>query len=197
MQENLEGPTGTITDEAISDFMDRGGEEPTFHPILKVWQAVLEPAREELGKKVSPQWAVRICSTYREVDFAHIPVFQKRYFELLLKLADVVDAEIETDDQCLTWTTPEEDVEHNSHHYRRVLTEWQKLILGRELEWEPTDKYAGVEIAVLSEVHKLFFANGTGITAYLDNIRFQFTEADQAALAAELDELRDEVLKEG
>lgn len=183
-----------VTDQDIQDFMDAGGKEPDFHPILEVWREVLKPAAKEAEAKISPNWAVRISGAYREVNYAHMPEFQARYFGLLLELAEVINTEIATDDQCLTWTTPEEDVEHNSGHYKNILRDWQLAIMRRELNWNPTSPYAGVEVAVLSEIHKLFFANGTGITAFLDNIRFEFTDADQANLAAALDELRLEVL---
>lgn len=189
-----ENDATVVTDQDIQDFMDAGGKEPDFHPILEVWKKVLEPARAEADAKITPNWAVRITSSYREVDYSDMPVYQEKYFGLLLELADIVSAEIATDDQCLTPTTPEEDVEHNSGHYKNVLRDWQLTIMRRELNWDPEDPFAGVEVAVLSEVHKMFFANGTGITAFLDNIRFQFTEADQADLAAALDELRVEVL---
>ena len=50
--------------------------------------------------------------------------------------------------------------------------------------------YAAVAGAVTSELHDMFFG-ATGLTQYLDNIKFEFTEADQRALADSLIEARD------
>lgn len=195
MSEHIEGVVPAesfeVTDESIEDFINSGGAEPGYHPILKIWSAVLEPAKAQLDEPITPQWANRITSSYREISFADMLEFRERYFGLVDALRQVVEDEIATDEECLTYTTPEEDVEHNSGHYKNVLRDWQKVILQRELDWDCADPHAGVEIGVISEVHKMFFGP-TGLTQYLDNIKFEFTEADSAALAAEL-----EALKEG
>lgn len=183
--ETVEPPS----DEQIQDFIDRGGEAPTYHPVLRVWREVLKPAREEAMQKVTPQWANRIVTSYRDIGFGDMEAYRDRYFAKILELADILDEEIATDEDCLTYTTPEEDVEHNSGHYKRLLTDWQKAILGWELAWDTTDPYAGVELAAISEVHKMYFGE-TGITAFLDNIKFEFTDADSAALRDELEELK-------
>ena len=78
----------------------------------------------------------------------------------------------------------------NSGHYKNLLMTWQLAFLAWELAWECTDPHAVAELAAISEVHKLFFSD-TGITAYLDNIRFQYTEADRDDLTAALNELRE------
>lgn len=178
-----------ITDESIQDFL--GGDAPSFHPILQVWREVLRPAAAQLGEKITPQWAQRITSSYSELTFADMPEYSERYFNKIIELSAIVDDQIETDDECLNVATPEEDVENNSKHYKRILADWQLMMLGWELAWDCTDEHAAVELAAISEVHKMFFGP-TGLTAFLDNIKFEFTEADQAALVAEL-----EALKEG
>lgn len=189
--EHIETPDTEITDESIQDFIDRGGEAPTFHPVLRVWREVLSNAEAERTAKVTPQWANRIISTYRGLDFSDMEDFRDLLFGRILDMLAALDEEIATDDECLTYTTPEEDVEHNSGHYKAMISIWQKIYLGWELDWETTSPTAALEIAALGELHRMFFASD-GITAYLDNIRFQYTEADQAELLAEL-----EAMKEG
>jgi hypothetical protein len=165
-------------------------ETVTFHPILMVWREILKPARDELDSRITPQWASRIVATYRDVAYADMPTMRDRYYGKVIELLDMLNDEIATDDECLGYTTPEEDVEHNSGHYKNLLRDWQLRFLSWELDWDCTDASAGVELAAISEVHKAFFGE-TGVTQYLDNIRFEYTEADQSELAEALGALRE------
>lgn len=160
-----------------------------YHTILEVWQEILKPAEGELTKRVTPQWANRIVATYQGVGFVDIADFRDLYFGKIIELAKILDLEIASDDECLNLVTPEEDVEHNSHHYINVLTEWQKTFLTWELDWDTTHPDAAIELAAISEVHKMFFEQ-TGILGLLEQIKFEFTDADRDGLAAALEDLR-------
>lgn len=175
--------------DTVEDILEQANAAP-YHTILEVWREVLKPAHTERLKKITPQWANRICTNYRELNFADMLEFRDRYFDKIHELEDVLAAEIETDDECLNLTTPEEDAEHNGHHYLNVLTNWQKTFLTWELEWDCADPDASIELAAISEVHRMFF-DQNGLTALLDQIQFQFTDADRDLLAAELQDLRD------
>lgn len=181
--ENIE-----ITDEAIAEFVDGG--LPSFHPILFVWREVLKNAPAEKEGKVTAAFAHRITSAYREVDYADMLEYSDRYFDKIIELNELLLAEIATDDQCLTYTSAEEDVEHNGHHYKQLLLDWQKLVVVWENNWDCTASDAGIELAAISEVHKMFFGQ-TGIVGYLQNIQFEFTEADQAEMEAELNAVKE------
>lgn len=170
---------------------DLESPEPNFHTVLEVWREVLKPAREELGKKITPQWASRIVSSYQDVGFNDMGDMRDRYYGKILELLEILMAEIATDDECLNYTTPEEDAAENRTHYLNVLRDWQLRFLQWELDWEHSDPKAGVELAAVSEVHKAFFGQ-TGLTQFLENIRLEVTEADQNELAAALAELRGE-----
>ena len=187
-------PAITEQDEAdlTQLYTEPDGEhpEPDFHPVLEVWQKVLQPAADEAEAKISPQWANKICSSYREIAFAQMPEFQKRYFGKLLELATILDEEIATDDECLNPTTPEEDLEQNGVHYRNLLRDWQLRIMQWELDWDITDPLAGVEIAAVSEVHKLFLGE-MGVVAYLENIKYEVTDADRQELIDALNALKE------
>lgn len=194
--DNIEGLL-TAQDRADLAELDKGLAAPavdpevSFHPILQVWREILKPARDELGKRITPQWASRIVASYQDVAFADMVDMRDRYYGKILELLDVLEAEIATDGDCLSYTTPEDDVAENSEHYKNLLRDWQLRFLQWELDWDCTDAKAGVELAAISEVHKAFFGQ-TGLTQFLDNIRFEYTEADQAALAAELEALKEE-----
>lgn len=177
-----------ISDEEIQEFI---GEPPAFHPVLEVWREVLKPAALEAQKKVTPQWASRMVASYSCLTFADMNQMRDRYFGKIAQLAAIVDLEIATDSDCLSYDKPEDDAAENAAHYKNILLQWQLQFLQWELEWDTVDPHAAVELAAISEVHKMFFGQ-TGLTAFLDNIKFEYTEADQADLADALYELRGE-----
>lgn len=165
-------------------------EVPTFHPILQVWREVLKPSANERTKKVTPQWASRICAEYQQMRFDQMNEFRDTYFGKLHQLEVLLVDEINGDDDCLTYSEPADDVKHNTHHYKNLLLVWQLVFLGWEMDWDPTAPAAAVELAAISEAHKMFFG-ATGITAFLDNIGFEYTEADQQMMTAALEEYRE------
>lgn len=165
-------------------------EDSTFHPILQVWRAILEPAETERLSRISPQWASRIVNTHTEIQFADMPAFRDAYFDKVADLKKILDYEISTDDECLNVTTPEEDVEHNSDHYINVLTNWQLTVLDWEMDWDCAADWAAVDLAATAEVHRMFFGE-TGLTALLDQIPFQFTDMHRDLLASTLQSHRD------
>jgi hypothetical protein len=180
-----------IDDGDIFDFIEGGGgEDVPYNTILRVWREVLAPAEDERKARVTPQWASRICSSYHGVSFADMPAFKDLYFDKIRDLALVVDAEIESDAECLNMMTAEEDVEHNSHHYLNILVNWQLTFLQWELDWDPVNVWAAVEIAAIAEIHKMFF-DQTGLSALLDNIQFEVTDADREYMANALQALKD------
>lgn len=182
-----------FSDEDIADLRSMGvteGDLPDFHPILEVWREVLKPARAEATAKVTPQYAGRITASYKGIDFGDMEVFRDRFYGKIMELEDILLAVIDSDDQCLLAATPEEDREANSKHYRTLLLEWQKQFLAWELAWETTDPFAAVEMGAIGEVHKMIFGD-QGITAFLQNIQFQFTEQDQAEIATALQAMKD------
>lgn len=175
---------GIVTDEQIEDLIEHG--QPSFHPILKVWREVLKPAETERSEIITGDFANRITQSYREINFADMPVYKELYYDHILELAKILNDEIATDDDCLKAATPEEDVKMNSGHYRQLLIDWQRAFVRWEKEWDCTADGAGIKLAAISEVHKMFFGN-TGVVGYLQNIQFQYTEADQAELLAALE----------
>ena len=160
----------------------------SYHTILELWREIFAPAKTERLKKITPQWANRIVTSFAGVTFADMPAFRDYYFDMLQELDAILLVEIDTDDECLKHTSAEEDVEHNTHHYLNVLITWQKQFMQWELEWDTTNPTAAVELAALSEVHKMFF-DANGVTNLLDQIKFVFTDADRELLAAELADL--------
>ena len=175
--------------DTVEDILEQANNAP-YHAILEVWDAVLKPAQEERTKKITPQWANRIVTTYTGIQFSDMMDFRDRYFDKIQQLHQILLEEIATDDECLNVDKAEEDVEKNSLRYLNILITWQKAFLQWELDWECTDSDAAIELGAISEVHRMFF-DPNGITALLDQIKFEFTDADRDLLAAELNELRE------
>lgn len=166
-------------------------EEPEeYHTILEVWKAILSPARESAHDKVTPQWAARMCSKFSQLRYSDMNHFRDRYYALLAELEDTLDAVIAADDECLKVLDATEDAQHNGPHYAQILTDWQILLLGRELDWDCTDEHAAVDLAVVSEIHSILFGP-TGMTALLDGIPFEYTDMHHEALALALQEFRE------
>lgn len=164
-------------------------EAQPFYPLLRVWREILAPASDPKVQRVTPQWATRLVSTHAGLTFADVQKVCDRYFERLGILTEILDAEIATDPNCLSYTTIEEDAELNRDHYLNLLMLWQQQFLLWELEWSCTADDAAIDIASADEVFRFFFGQ-TGITAYLDNIGFQFDEIDQEQITEALTEMR-------
>jgi hypothetical protein len=195
--ERIEGPDDVVLseqDEADLAKLLEEKPEMEYHPVLRVWQEILKQDNLDANMDITMQWANGIVAQYQGIGFGDMPMYRDRYFELVGQMVDILDFEISTDEDCLTYTTPEEDRVENAHHYKNLLRDWQCLFLRTELEWDCTSPRAAVDIAALAEVHKVFFGQ-QGLTGHLEAIKFEFTEADQEHLAEALTELRENFRK--
>lgn len=184
MTENVEAVEAELT---VDDILDQA---PEFHPILRVWQEILDASKKVRQERITPQWALRVVTTHADMHFQDMTDYRDLYYQSIDELAEALKVEIETDDECLKYATPEEDAENNTFHYLNVIIAWQKIILTWELEWDVDAPDAPVQLAVISEVHKMFFGE-VGLTSLLDQINFEFTEDSQDLLRAELEELKE------
>lgn len=180
--------TPETSDLTVEDILAEA-QDAAYHSLLETWQRILQPSGEVRMEPITPQWSLRIINKFPQIGFADMPEFRDAFYDLLEEMYDGLVSEIDSDDECFNVDSPEEDVERNGHHYLNVLFTWQKIILGRELDWNCESATAAIDVAVMSEVHRMFF-DGTGITALLDQIGFQFTEDNQQQLTAELQELK-------
>lgn len=186
MTDNLLDKDDLTVEDIISD-----ANQAPYHTILEVWREVLKPADAESRKRITPQWATRVIASYSGLTYADMPAFRDYYFTSIIALGWILNEEIAEDDECLKHTTPEDDLQHNNHHYLNVLINWQRQFMQWELEWEPTAHNAAIQVAALGEVHKMFF-DPQGLTALLDQIDFQFTDDDRDLLASSLKDMIEE-----
>lgn len=185
MTENVETTEEQLT---IEDILE-GADKTPFHPVLQVWKEVLDASQTVRKEKINPQWALRVVQAHTEVTFNDMPTYRDAYYGRIDQLIEALHAEIDGDDECFNVTSPEEDNELNSVHYLNILFTWQKAILGWELDWDCTSPDAGVQLASIIEVHKMFFGE-VGLVSLLDQINFEFPETVQEQLMLELEELK-------
>lgn len=166
--------------------------EAKYNPVLRIWKEVLSDDNLDHGARVTIPWSNAVIGKYNGMSFALMPAFVERYIEIMRSLADELREEIASDDDCLDWHTVDEDIEENGGHYRALLTTWQKKILLWETAWDCTHADAAAHVAALGEASAFFFGEN-GLTGHLSTIGFEFTEADQAALAEALMEYQAEL----
>jgi hypothetical protein len=182
-----------FTEQDQNDLAKLLAEPPTYHTLLQVWREVIAPAKDEAIKRVQPQWASRVTSTWPAISVQEMEVYRDRYFGKIAELSAILEAEIEAartpDNDPLSHLDAEADREQNADVYKNLLLLWQQAILQWELDWDCTHKHAHIELAAISEVHKMFFSQ-TGLVNFLDQIGFVFTEDDQLELQEALQEFR-------
>jgi len=194
-------PIETIELDEIPDDLSGLGEanqpeEAPYRTLLELWRAVLEPSNEVRKDPVSPQWAVKMVTMYPGVGFGDVEGIHHGVFDMAAEMAAILNDEIDGDDECLKKLDAAEDAEQNSRHYKDLLAAWQIYILREELAWRPSDRDAAAKLAVLSEVQQMFLGE-TGLVAHLEQIGFQFDDADKAELQQRLVDAREEALKGG
>lgn len=192
-------PVETIEYDVPDDVSSLTPEEPgPYRTLLEVWRAVLEPAvaNELRHDPISPQWATKMVTTYPGIGFKDVEAIHHGVFDLAAELAELLDEEIATDDECLKKADAEEDATENAAHYRYMLAAWQVHLVQAELAWRPSQDDAAVQLAVLSEVQQMFLGE-VGLVAHLDSIGFQFTDEDKAELQAHLEATRAMILSQG
>lgn len=182
---------GQFTDKDREDIANLEAGAPaeavvTYNTVLKVWLELLSNAEKELAEDpITPMWANKICHTYREVNFGDMPEMKERYYSKIIHLRDLVAEEIASDPEVHNVADTVEDLEQNREHYVNVLLEWQFAIATWEAQWDCTDPYAGVELAAIAEVQQVFFGlpgQREGIVAYIESIKFEYTDDERAEL---------------
>lgn len=189
-----------LTPQDEADLEALHGEEPieipapSFHPILQVWKEVLSNSEAERVLRIEADWAVRVCGTYAEMTFAKIERFRTLYFDLIDEMRAVLHYEIESDEDCMKPATPAEDLEHNIHHYKNVLRDWQLTLLQHQLDWRPTHDDAAEILAAIGEAQRMFFGAGGegGLMSHLQFIGFGevWSETDHEDLQQAILEFR-------
>ena len=194
MNENTDNVTElplTAQDQADLEHLLQEEADTPYHSVLEVWSKVLEPIESQKAARITPQWALRIASNYQDVTLQDIPAFRDSYFDKLLVLRNILDAEVATNKNALKVANPDEDLAENRGHYLNLLLLWQSQILQWELEWRPEDSDSAIQLAAMGEAHKMFLGE-QGLLPFLESINFDPTEDEQQLIQAGLTELIEE-----
>lgn len=195
VEESIELPESALTERDQEELDRLLAEKPEieYHSIFKVWQSLLESADTAGNRHMTPKWAMAIIGQYVGITFSDLDDYVVQYFNLLDDMRLVLQRIIDEDEDTLKPKSADEDIEVNHSNYVDVLREWQLLLLTRELTWSPSSPTAAVEIAVLSEIQKLFFGQ-TGLVGHLEAIKLEYSDEDQESLAVALEARRDELM---
>jgi hypothetical protein len=193
--EHIEPPVLHLSQQDRDDLEALNSEEdtPPYHTILESWRAVLQGSAGQEKVRPTPQWCNKLVASYNGLTYDACYALRDLLFARINKLREILEAEIDSDDECLNYTSAEEDRSENLVHYKALLLNWQLEILRWELEWDCLNPDAAADLASISEVHKMFFEPGMGLVQWLENIQLEFTESDQIDLANALNALKEEV----
>lgn len=176
-----------LDDTSLNDLLQKV-TGTKYHTVLQLWREVMTSAQTPTIRRISPQWAARIVTSYPGLTFRDMPLFRDRYLERIGELLTILEDLIDQDPRCLEPSTPAEDVQENGDRYLEIITEWQKKILGWELDWDCMGD-AAADLASFSEVHRTIFGQ-EGFASLLDSIGFEFTDMHRDALSLSLREFQ-------
>lgn len=179
VEEFIEAPS---FEEEVEQLVE---EESVHHTILQVWREILGNAPADALKKPTPSWCSRISQTHG-LKVQEMRQFNELFYATIADLREILEFEIESDPDCLSRLDIELDRDENAVHYKNIIRDWQLQVLQWELDFECTDEDAHIQIAAVSEVHRMFFGD-KGLFGFLDNIGLEFTSDDQEELQAVLE----------
>ena len=160
---------------------------PLTVTVLRIWQEILGNIEESRQERISPTLAARVVRAWSNMTIQEVPQYWALYYDLLesarTRLHNVLSAHPDAIDQV------ENDAEENREVYLEVAFEWNDLLARMDEQWNCTDPEAHLQLAALTDVAG-FLTGPNGLFDALSQpqVGFEFTEADQAALAKRLGE---------
>lgn len=186
MSENTENIEMSAADEADLQLL-LDNPPPAKRTLLETWRLLLTNMETSRDQKVSPGLANRIVSTWPKLAFQDTVRYHEIYHELLMELREILHTEISVDPDALK--NVEDDAVDNRSHYRNLLLCWNVAVMRWEHEWDAASPESHIRLAAIGDASQ-FFIGQQGIVAHLDQIGFVFDEADQMALAEELNQIK-------
>lgn len=186
MSENTENIEMSAADEADLQLL-LDNPPPAKRTLLETWRELLASIEVSQGEKVTPPVATRVVSTWPKLAFQDLPAYHQIYHDLLIEMRNVLDEEIKVDPEALTHF--EDDAEYNRARYINLLLCWQVLSMRWEHEWDAAAPDSHIRLAAIADA-STFVMGQQGMVEHLGQIGFQFDEADRAALAEQLIEIK-------
>lgn len=165
----------------LATMLGEAAAEAPKRTLLATWANLLGNIEASDAARVEPRVALRVISAWPQLTLQEVPEYFRRYHSRLAEMREVLTVEIETAPQALERV--EDDAEENKAHYLNLLAQWQILALSWEMEWDITAEDAHIELASFADAAN-YVIGDSGIVGHLDAIQFQYTEDDQATVAA-------------
>lgn len=176
----------TAADEAeLQDLL--GEKPPTPRTLLETWREVLTSIESVKAQRVEPGLANRIVSVWPKLSYQDTVRYHEIYHDLLLEMRAILETEISVDPDCLK--NVDDDAVENRARYVNLLLCWQVQAMRWEHEWDAADPESHIRLAAIGDAHA-FMLSQNGLIAHLEQIGFQFTDADREAMAVQLDEIK-------
>ena len=164
-------------------------EAPPYNSILKVWRAMLDPEHQNRHLPPSADWCAVIIARWTFLTFADCGTVQEEYFRIFDNMHGIIEQVYEDNPEAFEITEREKDIE-NKDLYVHLLKEFQRALFVAQSEWRFDDPQAGAKMAALGEAQQQILGKD-GLASYLGVIQLPFTEEENAAMNAELNEFRE------
>ena len=157
--------------------------EPTPRQItlLETWSKLMSNIEAADAEKITMHMAARITGTYPQIKMQEVEEYAHRYHAILIAVREILESEIASDPKALG--KGEDDAELNHHHYLNLLTLWQRMIRGMELDWDSNAPDSHLDFAAIVDASN-FVLGSNGLVAHLDEIGFDYDETDAADVLA-------------
>lgn len=186
-------------DQADLDLL--GSTNEPMRTLLEIWRNVLGNIEAERGGRVSPAAANQLVNIWPKLTFADVSVYTNAYYDYLLDLRDILDAEIAKDKKAFKHTAPRRpdgtldpdgDAIKNGPRYRELLAAWQERIILWEHQWDSDAADAAARVAAIADA-TAFYVGPQGLVANLDDIGFQLTDDESEAIRTRLAAYKEEL----
>ena len=167
--------------------------EEEYRTVLEAWKFMLDAQDTHRGKKLNSDWAVAIIAKWPFLRFNEVKRVSKYYEELMDQVKTIIDMIIEANPEALKVRSLSLDAQENKELYVYLLTEWQKIFINAQHEWDADDEDAAPKVVAIGEAYNALLNSQMGLAGYLGEINMVFTEEEQEAMNTELNEFRAEL----
>ncbi len=150
---------------------------PESHSLLEIWQSILSNIEAMEAERISTQLAFKLVQSYPFLKMQELRQYHWCFYSCLKMYRDILQAEIDSDPECLKHTEAVDDAEQNRHHYLNLLVEWQKLAKLWQDSWDSSADDSHIWFAAYADTQN-FIMGEQGIVTLLDQIPFEYSEAD-------------------
>ena len=172
--------TDTIDEAEVIDISSIQ-ENLQYNALLKVFKKLLEPVKDLKTEKPTMQYCSRIIDNYTGIEFKDMDRYNEQYCDYVLEPMNILDIEIKSDDECLSVTNEEEDLEQNRAHYLNLILQWQIAMQQWSFDWDCLDKNAAIKLAAQNEAGLLVFGE-KGLAGFFSSINFNLSEDEQQTI---------------